>query len=429
MNTEALLSGTHAFNHEMQKVVPGAVNSNIRLKPPKVVFRKAEGAYLWDVDGHMYVDYVLGQGPAFMGHANRHVNRAVAAAVQDGMVFGATASIELDAAKILLRALEWPEVVRFGMTGTEVDQAALRIARAVTGRTRFIRFEGHYHGWLDNVLSLSKNGQSLPASKGQVPEHLTESEMLPWNDLDALEQCLRERPNEFAAVIMEPVMVNNGAIEPVEGYLQGVRALCDQYGVVLIFDEIITGFRIHRQGAYGRYGVKPDLATYGKAVAGGWPVAVLAGSQEILKEFGTGVVNHSGTFNGSIMACAAVIAAQEYLDMTQPYDRVTQLGLELQGALDQAAGALGLPWRSQGLGPLFHTGFGAPGVMKNYADVAQLDNAGYEAFRAYLAFNGIWTTTRGTWYVSCAHTQDDVQLTLDRFEKAVRQWQRSGGAG
>jgi glutamate-1-semialdehyde 2,1-aminomutase len=250
---------------------PGGVNSNVRLSAPPIFFERASGARLWDVDGNDYVDYLLGQGPNFLGHANPIVNAAVAEACTRGMLYGAQHPLEIEAAELTLAAIGWADLMRFGMTGTECVQAALRCARAATGRTALVHFEGHYHGWLDDVLIQLDDGTPGPASAGQLSSHLRDSYVIPWNDIDALTELMRTHGDTIAAVIMEPVMVNVGVIEPRPGYLQKARELCDEYGAVLIFDEVITGFRLARGGAAERYGVTPDLATYGKAMAGGWP--------------------------------------------------------------------------------------------------------------------------------------------------------------
>ncbi|QJU55042.1 aminotransferase class III-fold pyridoxal phosphate-dependent enzyme [Herbiconiux sp. KACC 21604] len=399
-------------------LTPGGVHSNVRLASPKVFFARGQGSRLWDVDGNDYVDYLLGQGPMFLGHAPVDINDAVALAVSQGMVFGAEHPLEVEAAAGVLGTLGWAERVRFGLTGTEAVQAALRLARAATGRTRFVRFEGHYHGWLDNVL-LGPD-PSVPASAGQLASHLGDSIVIPWNDADALESLLATRHDEVAAVIMEPVMFNMGAVLPRDGYLQKARELCDRYGIVLIFDEVISGFRVGPQGAVGLTGVVPDLATYGKAIAGGWPVAALAGSERLMGLFGTGEVNHSGTFNSSVMACAAVAATMTRLRENPPYAELERVGTSLREGLDRLASRHGLPLHLQGLPMAFHASLGGPdGEYHDYRGLASRDLAGYAALSTQLAEHGVWVAGRGIWYVSAAHTDDDVAETLDRVDSAL----------
>jgi glutamate-1-semialdehyde 2,1-aminomutase len=402
--------------------LPGGVNSNVRLSAPEVFFSHARGALMWDVDGNEYVDYLLGQGPSFLGHANATVNQAVHDACAGGMLYGNSHLLEVEAAERICAALGWAEMVRLGMTGTEAVQVALRLARAVTGRHRFVRFEGHYHGWLDNVLV---NADSTgPASAGQVASQLTDSIVLPWNDADALATALAAHHTEVAAVIMEPIMVNAGTIEPQPGYLQRVRDLCTEHGIVLIFDEVITGFRVALGGAAARYGVTPDLATYGKAMAGGWPVAALAGKAHLMERFGTGEVNHSGTFNGSVMAAAAVVATIDLLTSDPPYERIGKHGTELMAGLTALADEHGLPLRVQGLPMAFHASFGHRDPVTDYRELRKLDLAGYTRLASALSEHGVWVAGRGIWYVSAAHGPQELATALDRAGETMREFVR-----
>ncbi|MEV0714557.1 aminotransferase class III-fold pyridoxal phosphate-dependent enzyme [Asanoa sp. NPDC050611] len=400
--------------------IPGAVNSNIRLSAPPVFFDRAAGAILWDVDGRDYVDYVLGQGPHFLGHACGPVNAAVAEACKRGMLFGGSHPLEVEAAELVLEAVGWAERLRLGLTGTECVQAALRLARAATGRRRFVRFDGHYHGWLDNVLVGPVDDGPRPASEGQLAEYLADSFVLGWNDADALGDLLREHGDTICAVIMEPVMVNTGGIEPRPGYLRRVRELCDEHGILLIFDEVITGFRLARGGAVQRFGVVPDLAVYGKAIGGGWPVAALAGRADLMDLFGTGRVNHSGTFNGSVMAAAAVIATQRLLAEDPPYDRVEAYGTALMKGLSDIAQGHGVPLHLQGLPAAFHASLGTPrSVVTDARSLQELDLDGYAGMTADLVRHGLWVMRRGIWFVSAAHGDAELAKTLDRFDAAL----------
>ncbi len=413
-------ASSHLFARATE-LIPGGVNSNVRLSAPSVYFSRGKGAWLWDVDGRDYVDYLLGQGPAFLGHANERVDAAVRTATANGMVFGGQHELELEAAERICLALGWPEMVRLGMTGTEMVQAALRLARAFTGRRRFVRFEGHYHGWLDNVLIATHDGHSGPASKGQPADSLDDSVVLGWNDADALSELLAHRAEEIAAVIMEPVMLNAGSIEPRPGYLERARELCTTHGIVLIFDEVISGFRLGLGGAAEAYGVTPDLAVYGKAMAGGWPVAALAGRAELLAQLADGSVNHSGTFNGSVMAAAAICGTLELLAEDPPYERVARFGRQLSVGLSDAAGARGVPLRLQGPPMAFHASFGPAGPVWNYRELTRLDLDGYARFTNSLVASGIWLAARGVWYISDAHGPAELAATLERVERAFGQ--------
>lgn len=409
-----------ALNARARELSPGGVHSNVRLSGPQVFIESAKGSRLTDVDGNEYVDYLLGQGPNFLGHAPDVVLDAVDEASRKGMIYGAQHPLEVDAGSAMLEALKWPDQLRFSMTGTEAVQAVLRGARAHTGRTKFIRFAGQYHGWLDNVLvGVGDNGEAVVVSEGQMQSHLGDSIMVPWNDLDALETVLAERGDEVAAIITEPAMLNSGAIVPKDGYLEGIREACDRYGVVLIFDEVISGFRVALGGAVERFGVVPDLATYGKAMAGGWPVAAFAGKEEFMEGFGTGRINHSGTFNASVMACAACNATVRHLIAEPPYERLETIGTALQDGLATLAADNGIEANIQGLPMAFHFGFGT-GPVTDYASLQDLDLAAYIEFADVLVDHGVWVTGRGIWYVSAAHTRADIDETLERVESAIK---------
>lgn len=395
------------------QVLPGGVDSNVRLDAPRIFFARGKGAWLWDVDGHDYVDFLLGQGPAFLGHAPQPVLEAVEQACRTGLVYGAQHPLELEAAERLLAVLGWAEMVRFGSSGTEMVQAALRLARAGTGRRRFVRFEGHYHGWLDNVLVAPRPGPAESASAGQLADALSDSIVLPWNDGNALAETLA-RENDVCAVLMEPMMLNAGAIEPRPGYLARVRELCDAAGALLVFDEVISGFRLALGGAVERYGTAPDLAVYGKALASGWPVAALVGRGELMERFGTKEVNHAGTFNGNVMAAAATLATLETLAAAPPYERIQRVGTALVSGLRELAKDASVPLRIQGLPVAFHASFGEPGEVFDFRGLQALDAARYARLSVRLVEAGVWVAARGIWYLSASHGEREVGVALER---------------
>jgi glutamate-1-semialdehyde 2,1-aminomutase len=400
-----------------RQIAPGGVHSNVRLAGPSVFFERGEGAWLYDVDGNDYVDYLLGQGPNFLGHAPAVVNEVVARELRRGSVFGAQHVLENEAGELLLDMIGWADRVRFGMTGTESDQAALRLARAATGRTRIVRFEGTYHGWLDNVLATTVDGVTSAASDGQLAHHLDDTAFVPFNDAERLESTLNAS-DDVAAVIVEPMMCNSGAIPPRPGFLARVRELCDRHGVVLIFDEVITGFRLAPGGAAERFGVTPDLAVYGKAMAGGWPVSALAGKAELMDLIGDRVV-HAGTFNSSVPACAAVIATLTALRTDPPYQRVEEHGTALMRRIRSLAASLDSGLRVQGLPAAFHVSFGPPEPIDDHAGMAVLDLPRYERLARTLIDHGVWVATRGIWYVSAAHGDHELAVATARLEAAL----------
>lgn len=412
---------TEQWRRRADRVLPGGVSSNVRLSAPRRVFARAQGARLWDVDGREYVDYLLGQGPAFLGHANPHVLDAVSRATANGMVYGAQHRLEITAAEKVLSAVTWADQVRFGVSGTEAVQAALRLARAVTGRRLVVRFSGSYHGWLDNVLMTFEGERTRPASAGQLAEHLVDWLVLPYNDAAAVEEVFDRHPDGIAAVIVEPVMCNSGVIPPCDDFLARLRESCNAHEAVLIFDEVITGFRIALGGAAEYYRVEPDLAVYGKALAGGWPVSALVGRQRLMRRIGTGEVNHSGTFNGSVMAAAAVDATLDVLISDPPYQRVAEHSAQLMDGLRDVAARHGAAVHVQGVPGAFHVSFTTnttPALVRNLADLDHLDLDRYARFADLLAEHGVWLARRGVWYVSATHGDTELVDTLARVDHA-----------
>jgi glutamate-1-semialdehyde 2,1-aminomutase len=399
---------SEALDGRARRRLPGGVNSNVRLSARRRFFSRAEGAWLWDVDGNDYVDYVLGQGPAFLGHAHPDVTRAVSAASELGLVFGAQHPLEVEAAELFCDVVGWPEMVRFGVSGTEAVQGALRLARAARGRNKIVTFDGQYHGWLDNVLvGGDKAFGAVPLSVGQDPYAFADTIVLPWNDIAAVRDVFAAHGGEIAAIITEPMMCNSGALLPEPGFLQALRDVCDDSGALLIFDEVISGFRLALGGAAEFFGVTPDLATYGKALAGGWPVAAIAGRGELMERFGTAEVVHAGTFNGSTMACAAVAAALEVLRTDPPYERIDVHGRALMDGLAAAADAYDTPVAVQGLPVAFHVAI-ADGTPAG----------GYVPLAMALVDCGVWVASRGIWYVSAAHGDAELRAALDRVDQA-----------
>ena len=418
MNSGLSISSDKNLLARAQKVLPGGVNSNVRLAVKDTFIVRGSGSRVWDLEGNEYIDYLLGQGPNFLGHANKEILIAVNATMQDGMLFGAQNPLEVEAAERVLDAIGWAEQLRFNVTGTEAVQAALRIARASTGKSKYIRFQGHYHGWLDNVLASTKLGVGNPVSLGQPPSALSECLVLPWNDLEAVIKAISEN-SDIAAIITEPMMVNTGAIVPEIGFLEGLREICTEKKIILIFDEVITGFRLSRGGAAQRFGVTPDLGTYGKAIAGGYPVAAIAGSEKLMHKVGTGEINHSGTFNGYAIGSAATIAAMKILATPNIYTNLENLGTTLMEGMKRLALKHAAPLHVQGLPMAFHLSFGSDEKIRNYEDLTKQNEALYKSFVAIIRDSNIWITDRGIWYLSMAHTEEDVKLTLERFDSAL----------
>ncbi len=426
--TDVSMAGRQqALQRRARQALAGGVSSNTRLLNPHLIIERASGCRMWDADGTEYIDYLLGQGPNFLGHAPPRVLEKVIAAQRDGVIFAATHPLEIEAAERVLAVLGWAETMRFGSSSSEMVQAAVRIARAVTGRNGVMRFVGHYHGWLDNIYARHEGTTAVPASQGQLASALSDVLMIEWNDAGAFGRAIADHGDELAAVIMEPVMLNAGAIVPEPGYLQAVRQACQQRGIVLIFDETITGFRVAAGGAAERYGVHPDLAVYGKAMAAGWPCAALAGRRDLFAGVATGAVTHAGTFNGNTIAAAAVLASLDELASGEVHQQVDRVGTALMGSLRSCAAAHGLGLHLQGLPMAFHASFAAPGrPMTRYQELAGSDPGRYERLASTLIDAGVWVARRGIWYVSAAHTSADVAETMERIDTAFREFSAAG---
>ncbi len=391
---------------------------------------RAEGARLWDVDGNVYLDYVLGQGPALLGHCPPEVVEAVTAQVARGIVYSAQHAAEARVAERLCAMVPSAERVRFNTVGSEAAHAAWRLARGHTGRPKILKFEGHYHGWLDPVLysvhpPVDAAGPAdapfaVPGTAGQPPA--ADLVIAPWNDLDALARLMERHRGEIAGVVAEPVLCNTGAIEPDPGYLRAVRELCDAHGSLLIFDEIITGFRLAPGGAQEYLGVTPDLSIFGKAMAGGMQVSALAGRAEVMDTISTGRVAHAGTFNSQPVGIAAAEATLRVLDerREEVYGTLYARGRALMEGLREAAAKAGVPMLVDGPGPVFQTYFTEAESVRDYRDFARTDRARMALLHAALLERGVNMVPRGLWFLSTAHTEADVAATVDAFGDALR---------
>lgn len=414
-------------------LLAGGVSSNFRLggQPVPLFFERAQGSRLYDLDGNSYIDYALGMGPVILGHAPEPVLRAVLAALSNGQLFAGQHRGEIELARRLKQYVPCAELVRFGLSGSEMVQAALRVARAATGRPIVVKFEGHYHGWFDTILvsvapPLDQAGPAeqpqphLP-SAGQSAAAAQDVAVLPWNELEVVRSYLDQHASETAAIIMEPILCNTSVILPRPGYLEGVRALCDRYGVVLIFDEVITGFRVGLGGAQARLGVIPDLAVFAKALGAGFPIAALAGRRSIMDLIGRGAVLHGGTFNTNTVSTVAAIAALDELarDGGQAYRQMEARGERLMAGLRELGKQAGLPLHVQGLGMVFNTSFTEQAEVTDYRSYQRADLERQRRFLRALQDHGVRVTSRGTWFLSAAHTDADIDETLAAAERAL----------
>jgi glutamate-1-semialdehyde 2,1-aminomutase len=408
----------------------GGVSSHFRAseQPHPLFYVRAQGARVWDVDGNEYLDFTLSQGPMILGHSNPAVLDAVHRATSCGQLYAAEHLAELELAEALQRVIPCAELLRFCVTGSEAVQAALRVARAYTGRSKFVKFEGHYHGWLDSVafsvnppIGVSESRLDLdpvPWTSGIPVGMENELIVLPWNDLERAEKLLEKRGQEIAAVIAEPIMCNNGCILPEPGFLEGLRQACSRYGIVLIFDEIITGFRVALGGAQDFFKVIPDLAVFGKAMGNGFPISAIVGSRKIMDLLATGKTLQAGTMNAQTAAVAAALVTVAELkeNSRQIYGQFREQAEHLRTSLEEAAQHYGHQVLIQGLGPVFHLGFTSLSKVNNYHDTLSYDQNKYHDFCSGMRERGVRLISRGLWYLSTSHTQADI----DQCIKAAR---------
>ncbi len=412
---------------------PGGVHTNIRLteQPFPLFFASGRGGHLIDVDGNDLIDLVCGNGPLILGHSPEAVIAAVHRQIDEGLVYAGQSRLEVEAAELVSEHVPCAERVRFSMTGTEAMQAAIRIARAATGRQKLLLFQGHYDGWADSVLwnvatpsrVTGPSGRLEPvAESAGIESRLSEDVVVAqWNDADVVRGILDEHGHEIAAVIMEPVMGNSGVIEPEPGYLDAVRDATRESGSVLIFDEVITGFRIAAGGAQARYGVVPDLAVFGKAMGAGFPVAAVVGRAELLDDVGTGRVMHAGTFNSNPVGVAAVIASLAVL--TDPaeriYERLEERGTRLMEGLSKAGREAGAQLVVQGLPMIFSMFFTSAARVVDHEGSVAADASTLHRVQLELIERGVRMPSRGMVFLSAAHTDDDIDGVIEAFGPAV----------
>ncbi len=416
---------THRRMEAGARYLPGGASSDYRLGPTALVIDHADGALLFDVDGNRLIDYYCGAGPIILGHNPAPVVEAVTRQLSRGVQVGGETDDEFAAAKLVTELVPCADMARFANTGGEAVQLALRIARGATGRDVIVKFEGHYHGWHDsvfvglptraNVAQPVGDQRSRTMSAGQDPASIEHTEVLPWNDLAAVEARLAR--GDVAAVITEPLW--RGYITPKAGYLAGLKELCARHGTILIFDEIVSGFRVGPGGAQEMHGVTPDLATFAKAMANGFPISCVAGRRDLMSLIGGGKVIHPGTYNGNALVMSAAVATMGMLAEGSPYESIDRAGGRLMsgfGGLLESKGVRGLV---QGVPGSFHVLLGVDRPIGSIGDTAGVDSEKTEAFTMALLERGVRAITGGHWYVSAAHTDALVDETLNVFEDAL----------
>ena len=421
------------YNLRVKKYLPGGVHYNFRLpwEETPIHFVKADGSRAWDMDGNEYLDLYARFGAMIVGHGNKEYNECLKETI-DRVLSVSHCDMDAEALELIAKFIPSAEMIRFGLSGTEIVQNALRLARAWTGKNRFVRFIGHYHGNADNIMGgrAPKTGDPIPSdyvgdlkgTDGRAKDSMeSQSYLIPWNNADILENLLKSKGHEIAAVITEPVCVNGGSVLPAPGYLKRVRELCDEYNVVLIFDEIITGFRMGLGGAQQEYGVTPDLTTLGKAIAGGGvPVSALVGKKEIMQLLVDKKVIHAGTFNGYPLGTAAVKATLEILSRNngQAISQMNEKMVMIHEILKSEADNAGLPLVIQG----------PPGCASYHVCKDVLKNPEEYDFEIMsldiilnnsLLKNGILVSSISRMYPNISLNEDDVEWFREGVRNAV----------
>ncbi|HJV28547.1 MAG TPA: glutamate-1-semialdehyde 2,1-aminomutase [Aromatoleum sp.] len=419
-------SKNEALFQRAQNTIPGGVNSPVRAfrsvgGAPRFIER-AKGARVWDADGKEYIDYVGSWGPAIAGHAHPAIVEAVREAALRGLSFGAPTEAEVDMAELICELMPSMDMVRLVSSGTEATMSAIRLARGFTGRDAIVKFEGCYHGHADSLLVKAGSGLLTfgnPSSGGVPADFAKHTIVLDYNNLQQVEEAFKARGNEIAAVIVEAVAGNMNLIQPVPGFLEGLRSLCTQYGVVLIFDEVMTGFRVGPQGVQGLFNITPDLTTLGKVIGGGMPVGAFGGRRDIMQQIAPlGPVYQAGTLSGSPVAVAAGIASLKLIREAGFYDTLAARTKQLADGLNEAARATGVTFCADSIGGMFGLYFSAA-VPRSFNEVMGSDREAFNRFFHAMLDEGHFFAPSAfeAGFLSVAHTEADVAATVDAARK------------
>ncbi|NOY43914.1 MAG: glutamate-1-semialdehyde 2,1-aminomutase [Deltaproteobacteria bacterium] len=411
-----------------QSFIPGGVNSPVRAfravggKP--VFIARADGARLYDVDGNAYIDYVGSWGPMILGHNHPEVREALARALADGTSFGAPTALEVEMAELVCEIVPSVEMVRMVNSGTEATMSAIRLARGYTGRDKVVKCEGCYHGHGDSLLVKAGSGATtfgVPTSPGVPADFAKHTLTIPYNDLEALERVVRDNPDQIACLIVEPVPGNMGCIPPAPGYLEGLREITAREGIVLIFDEVMSGFRVALGGAQERFGVTPDLTTLGKIIGGGLPVGAYGGRREIMEKVApVGPIYQAGTLSGNPLAMTAGLVTLQLLRRPGVYEALEEKSARLCDGLAEVFSRRGVPAFHTRVGPMFTTFF-QEGPVRDYASALQSDTEAFGRFFRGMLERGVNLAPSQfeAGFMSLAHTEDDIARTVEAADAVL----------
>ena len=421
------------FNRALNVLVKG-VSSNFRFlgENETPIISRGKGARIWDADGNEFIDYRLGWGPIILGHADERVNQAVADHLENGTTFAATTELEVMAAEKLVNMIPGMEKLRFTNTGTEATMHALRTARGYTNKEKFIKFEGQYHGTHDYVLfstasspisAMGARTSPIPVQVGSgIPDKIRDYVYcLPFNDFDAVEQCVRDHHGDVAAMFVEPCLGNIAGIEPKDGFLAHLKTLCNEYNIVLVFDEVKTGFRLANGGAREAYGVIPDISTYAKSLGNGFPVAAFGGKEKVMDVIGGGSVTHAGTFGANGVSMAAANAVLDILSESPVLENLAEKGKRLKAGLDQVLTDADVPHQMSGH-PNIQGFLITEKPVNEVRDLAYSDDDMYESIMNNMYDRGVWAENdpREPWFLCAAHSDEIIDETLNKFQESVQ---------
>ncbi|MDP1548953.1 MAG: glutamate-1-semialdehyde 2,1-aminomutase [Nitrosomonas sp.] len=426
-----MTSRNHQLFEQSQQYIPGGVNSPVRafksVGGEPIFFQRGEGAYFWDADGKSYIDYVGSWGPLILGHAHPDVVKAVQLAAQNGLTFGAPTEAELDIAKLICQLIPSIEQVRLVSSGTEAGMSVIRLARGFTGRSKIIKFEGCYHGHDDSLLVKAGSGALTfgnPSSAGVPAETAGHTIVLDYNDLSGIEEAFNKWGKEIAAVIVEPVAGNMNLVAPTADFLVGLRTLCTQNGSVLIFDEVMTGFRVGLGCAQGLYDIKPDLTALGKVIGGGMPMAAFGGRRDIMQCLAPlGPVYQAGTLSGNPVAVAAGLATLKQVQVLGFYEKLGKRTQQLVDGITAAASNQGIDFCAQSVGGMFGLYF-RKSIPTSFAEVMQCDKEAFNRFFHAMLDEGVYFAPSAfeAGFVSSMHGDNELDKTLSAAAKIFKNW-------
>ncbi|MEJ2360846.1 MAG: glutamate-1-semialdehyde 2,1-aminomutase [Gammaproteobacteria bacterium] len=425
------MSRSHDLFTQAQHYIPGGVNSPVRafrgVGGDPVFFKRGAGAYLFDEDEQKYIDYVASWGPCIVGHAHPEVLAAVQTTMQNGLTFGAPTALEVEMAKRVCELVPSMDLVRMVSSGTEATMSAIRLARGYTGRDKIVKFEGCYHGHADSLLVKAGSGAltlGVPTSPG-VPADLAQHTLtLQYNDSDMVRETFAKLGDQIACIIVEPVAGNMNCVPPVPGFHETLREVCDQHGSVLIFDEVMTGFRVALGGAQQIYNIRPDLTTLGKVIGGGMPVGAFGGKREIMEQIApTGPVYQAGTLSGNPVAMAAGLKTLELISQPGFYESLTQRTAQLLQGLQAAADQAGIPFTTNQVGAMFGFFFSEDKPISRFQQVSQCDIERFKVFYHGMLDQGIYLAPSAyeAGFVSSMHSEQDIAQTIATAEKVFNQ--------